>query len=243
MPKVGAAKSTKPNGICPWKVFIPCRITLAGAFSWPNAAPPNSLLAKLQEAIFNMSLSLKSAARQTTFHAMSLSLTDPRWNELQSSYGGTEDVIAWLAEAHQEGGLSSQRLGDLINEVQHQGDTSAAMYAVAPHLIDLARRVGAEEALPLLTHAGIIYACSTSSGAVPCPNFLQDEFKAYATDGAKLLAPLLPSATHFDAYKWAVAGLAGFLGHHPFARFLDGLDYYEGQFHHAWLDEPFPPET
>jgi hypothetical protein len=58
-----------------------------------------------------------------------------------------------------------------------------------------------------------------------------------------MLAPLLPLATDFDAYKWAVAGLAGFIGHHSFARFLDGLDLYEGRFHHALLPEPFPPEA
>jgi hypothetical protein len=174
---------------------------------------------------------------------MPLSLTDPRWSELRSSYGGTEDVVAWLTEAQQEGGLSSERLGDLINEVQHQGDTSTAMYAVATHLIELARRATPEYALTLLTHAGVIYANSNGPGAVSCPAFLQEEFTASASDGAKMLAPLLPLATDFDAYKWAVAGLAGFIGHHSFARFLDGLDLYEGRFHHALLPEPFPPEA
>jgi hypothetical protein len=57
-----------------------------------------------------------------------------------------------------------------------------------------------------------------------------------------MLSPLLPLASDFDAYKWAVAGLAGFIGHHSFARFLDGLDLYQGQFHHVLLDEPFPKE-
>jgi len=57
-----------------------------------------------------------------------------------------------------------------------------------------------------------------------------------------MLSPLLPLATDFDAYKWAVAGLAGFIGHHSFGRFLDGLELYEGQFHHALLDQPFPKE-
>jgi hypothetical protein len=37
---------------------------------------------------------------------MPLSLTDPQWSELQSSYGGTENVVAWLTEAQQDGGLS-----------------------------------------------------------------------------------------------------------------------------------------
>jgi len=173
---------------------------------------------------------------------MPISLTDPRWSELRSSYGNTEDVVAWLTEA-QQGGLSSERLGDLINEVQHQGDTSTAMYAVATHLIELARRATSEDALTLLTHAGIIYANSDSPGAISCPAFLQAEFVASALEGAKMLAPLLPLAADFDAYKWAVAGLAGFMGHHNFARFLDGLDLYEGRFYHALLDEPFPPET
>ena len=92
---------------------------------------------------------------------MPLPLTDPRWSELQSSYNGTEDVVTWLTEAYEQGGLSRERLGDLINEAQHQGDTSTAMYAVATHLIELARRAPRpEDALNLLTHAGVIYANS-----------------------------------------------------------------------------------
>jgi len=174
---------------------------------------------------------------------MPLALNDPRWGELQSSYGGTSDVVAWLAEAYQSGGLSSDRLGDLVNEVQHQGDTSTAMYAVATHLIELASHALAEDALDLLTHAGVIYANSDRPGAVLCPAFLRDEFTASAPAAAELLAKLLPSATDFDSFKWAVAGLAGFMGHHSFGRFLDGLDLYEGKFHHVMLPEPFPPES
>jgi hypothetical protein len=173
---------------------------------------------------------------------MPLPLTDPRWSELQSSYNGTEDVVAWLKQAYEQGGLSIERLGDLINEVQHQGNTSTAMYAVAIHLIELARRASPENALTLLTHAGVIYANADGPGAVACPAFLRQDFVASASDGAKMLSPLLALATNFDAYKWAVAGLAGFIGHQSFARFLDGLDLYEGQFHHVLLDEPFPKE-
>src|SRR5262245_45569925 len=107
---------------------------------------------------------------------MPLSLTDHRWSELQTGYNGTDDVVAWLVEAYEEGGLSDERLGDLINEVQHQGDTSTAMYAVATHLIELARLASPKEALKLLTHAGVIYANSDCPGAVPCPEFLLDDF-------------------------------------------------------------------
>jgi hypothetical protein len=170
---------------------------------------------------------------------MPLALTDPRWSELRSSYDGTEDVVAWLTEAY-ERGLCSERLGDLINEVQHQGGTSTAMYAVAAHLLALARRASPDQALTLLTHAGIIYADSDTPGAVPCPEFLREEFIASASEGAKMLSPLLPLATDFDAYKWAVAGLAGFIGHHGFARFLDGLDLYDGKFYHMLIGGPFP---
>ena len=173
---------------------------------------------------------------------MPLALTDPRWNDLASSYGSVEDTVAWLTEAQESGGLTDGRLGDLINEVLHQGDTCTAMYAVAPHLIEFARQVPEPEALDLLIHAGLIYSSSTKPEAVACPAFLRDDFAAAARDGAKMLAPLLPTSRDFDAYKWAVAALAGFLGHHKFARFLDGLDFYEGQFHHVLPDGPFPPE-
>ncbi len=173
---------------------------------------------------------------------MPLPLTDPRWSDVHGSYNGSGNVVAWLKDAYEQGGLSEERLGDLLNEVQHQGGTSTAMYAVATHLIALAHRASPADALALLTHAGLIYASSTGPGAVPCPTFLREDLAALATAGAKMLAPLLPQAADFDAYKWAVAGLAGFLGHHRFARFLDGLDDYDGQFHHDLLDEPFPSE-
>jgi hypothetical protein len=173
---------------------------------------------------------------------MPLALIDPRWSELQSSYNGTKDVVAWLAEAYEGGGLSDDRLGDLINEVQHQGGTSTAMYAVATHLVELARRALPESALTLLTQAGLIYANSDGSNAVPCPEFLREDFITSAAEGGRMLSPLLRLAVDFDAYKWGVAGLAGFIGHHKFARFLDGLDFYEGRFQHMSLDEPFPDE-
>jgi len=174
---------------------------------------------------------------------MPLALNDPRWNELQSSYGSTSDVVTWLSEVYESGKLSDDRLGDIINEIQHQGDTSTAMYAVATHLIALAHRAEPKAALDLLTHAGVIYANSDRPGAVPCPVFLQEEFAGSAPAAARVLAKLLPLAADFDSFKWAVAGLAGFVGHHSFGRFLDGLDLYEGQFHHALLDGPFPPES
>jgi hypothetical protein len=171
---------------------------------------------------------------------MPLALTDPRWNDLRTSYGETTDVVAWLTEA-QEQGLPEDRLGELINEVQHQGGTSTAMYAVAPHLIALARRAKPEHALPILIQAGNIYAIAEGTCIVPCPEFLFHEFVAAARAGAELLAPLIPTTTDFDGFKWAISAMAAFLGHCKFARFLDGLELYHGDFHHVLLDEPFPP--
>lgn len=174
---------------------------------------------------------------------MPLALDDPEWKKLETSYGGTSDVVNWLAEAYQTGRLTGERLGDLINEVQHQGDTTTAMYAVAPHLITLARTSTAEESLELLSHAGSIYAASTHPNAIKCPNFLYAEFKAQASVGADLLAPLIPKAKDFDLFKYAVAGLAGFTGHHAFGRLLAGFDLDDGKFYHTSLENPFPPET
>jgi len=173
---------------------------------------------------------------------MPLPLTDPRWDDLQSAYNGCEDVVKWLAEAYAQGGFSEGRLGDLINEVRHQGSTCDAMYAVATHLIELARKAPAKEALDLLIHAGDIYAQASVPDVDPCPEFLYDEFVSSALEAAKLLSPLLRFAADFDTYKYAVAALAGFIGHHEFARFLDGLEFHQGQFEHVLLGGPFPKE-
>src|SRR5690349_5945673 len=120
---------------------------------------------------------------------MPLALTDPRWSDLRTSYGDTADVVTWLTEAQQTG-LSLDQLGKLINEVQHQGGTSTAMYAVAPHLVALARKAQEDDALQLLIQAGTIYANSEGSCVIPCPEFLFHEFVATAPIGAELLAPL-----------------------------------------------------
>jgi hypothetical protein len=161
---------------------------------------------------------------------------------LRSSYGDTADIVAWLTDAQRDGCISEERLGDLTNEVQHQGGTSTAMYAVATHFVALARRAEPSTAIALLTQAGLIYANSAGPGATPCPIFLREEFAESALGGSQMLAALLPRANDFDTFKGAVAAIAGFMGHHEFARLLDGLDFYEGQFHHAALDCPFPPE-
>ena len=173
---------------------------------------------------------------------MPLPLNDPRWSELQGSYGGTVEVVRMLSEANKLGEVHLQAIGDIINEVQHQGDTTTAMFAVAPHLIDLARRTPASSALNLLMYAGLIYASSTRRGATKCPAFLHEEFAAYASEGARMLAPLIPTSTDFEVFKYAVAAMAGFCGHGSFGRLLDGLDFYQGQFHHSSLDRPFPED-
>jgi hypothetical protein len=70
---------------------------------------------------------------------------------------------------------------------------AVAMYAVAPHLIELSRTATPEMSLHLLTHAGLIYAESPSPRSVSCPKFLANEFQAIAPDAADRLARLLPT--------------------------------------------------
>lgn len=118
---------------------------------------------------------------------MPLLLTDSRWSELRSCCGSADDVVAWLREAQQHGRVSEERLGDLINEVQHQRDTCTAMYAVAPYLVKFARNATPQESLTLLTHAGLICASATKPGAVQCPEFLNEDFAAAASTGATRL--------------------------------------------------------
>lgn len=108
--------------------------------------------------------------------------------------------------------------------------------------IELASRLPPERAIEALIRAGLIYASSDAPEAVSCPEVLKIEFEQVRSEGAKKLAPLLTLAKDLDSYKWGVAGLAGFLGHNNFARFLEGLDYFEGRFYHLSIYGPFPLE-
>ena len=169
---------------------------------------------------------------------MPLPLGDTRWSELQASYGGTADVVAWLRQAYETRSPSAELIGNLINEVQHQGDTSTAMYAVAVHFVALARDASPACAVHLLTSAGMTYADSSRDDAAPCPAFLEHEFRSFAVEGARLLASHVATMSDFPTFKYAVAALAGFEGHHAFGRLIANLDYFEGRFHHPSLDEP-----
>ena len=171
---------------------------------------------------------------------MPLDFGDPRWRKLQGSYGASDKVVGWLSEASASQSLSGERLGDLINEVAHQGDASPALYAVVPHLIELARSVEPDASLELLIHAGLLCANTGRTKAPPCPGFLELDYRKATRAGAELLAPLLPNLKAFDDFKYGVAALAGLVGHSGLARILDLLDLYQGEFHHAYFEKPVP---
>ncbi len=167
---------------------------------------------------------------------MPLSLNDPRWAQLSGSYGNTKDIVAWLSDAYAGGGMSEERLGELVNEVQRQGGTSTAMYAVAGHLLELARAAEPKAALGLLTQAGCIHAAARGLRAIPCPSFLEAEFLASVRTGAKQLTALLPDLNELADFHYAVTGLAGLVGHHAFGRFLMGVNFYQGKFFHSSVE-------
>lgn len=172
---------------------------------------------------------------------MPLDLADPSWSELPGSYGHSEDVVRWLAEALKSGSLCGELLGDLVNEVAHQGDASLALYAVVPYFIEFARNAETEEAITLLTHAGLLCADADRAMIRPCPEFVLAEYREAAREGAQLLAALLPEADGFDTLKFAIAALVGFIGHWELTRFFETLELYENKFHHPWFEKPMSP--
>lgn len=188
-----------------------------------------------------ISKDLNISSRQTLLGSyyikvMPLDLADPLWEELETSYESVSDLLKFLTTAYSDG-VTMKLLGNIINEVGHQGDTTSAMYATAPHLLDLAER-NPKLKIEILIFAGIIFADSTKSNAVGCPKFLEDDFKQAAIRGARMMLPLLIEAKDVVEYKVAAGALAGFLGYHKLGRLLIHLDYYQGEFYHESSDDP-----
>ncbi|MDO9484187.1 MAG: hypothetical protein Q8Q84_12530 [Hydrogenophaga sp.] len=182
----------------------------------------------------------RSNNKPTQPNTMTLALDNSRWLTLATAYGSdSEQVVGWLREAYAHG-MQEEMLGDLINEIQHQGDTSEAMYAVAPHLLALAETAESGMARQLDIHAGLIHCASQVNGAVQCPEDLKVEFMLSASIGKHRIAGWIQTAEALDDFKYAVAALAGFLGHGRFGFVIEGVEFYNDQFYHAGVDDPIP---
>jgi hypothetical protein len=167
---------------------------------------------------------------------MPLALDDNRWSTLMTAYKmPATDTVEWLATAYRSG-MSNELLGEIINDIQHQGDTSEAMYATAPHLLVLSQNCDGDLALELVIDAGLICAASQSSTAVACPPDLESEFVAAKRLGRQMVLSQLAHDHGFDNFKGLLAALAGFSDHGRFGRIIEGFELYEDQFHHALLD-------
>ena len=139
-----------------------------------------------------------------------------------------------------EGQLTPDLLGDIINDIQHQGDTTQAMYAVAPHLVALSQQYSGDIGRDACILAGLIAASSQCSSAEVCPANIRPEFDQCLALGYQTILRHLDAPTDFDNFKYLVAALAGFSAHGRFGRILADFELFEGEFHHSSLDEPFP---
>lgn len=169
---------------------------------------------------------------------MPVALDDPRWSDLRTAYNQTcKELISWLSIAYEEN-LTDELLGDIINEVQHQGDTSTAMYAVAPHLLELSKCYPAEISFELVIHAGMMYAAASDLNAIKCPSAIWDEFHQSSKYGMELSSKLLTRELDTDWFKYLLAAISGFAGQGRIGRFLLGIEFADDGIHSPFLSEP-----
>ena len=149
-------------------------------------------------------------------------LDDDRWDDVETAYGTSCDELrGWLAEAY-AGALSDALLGDVVNEVAHQGDHSEAIYAVVPHLVRLSRVLTNAQSLLCLMHAGLLCA---NADRHPCPAALEDEYAAAREFGLSDLRERLSPELDESTFRYALAAAAGFAGHRRVADALDRFDF------------------
>ena len=156
---------------------------------------------------------------------MTVPLDDDRWCYLETAYHQPcDELLAWLRSAYQ-GNLDRALLSEIINEIQHQGDSSTSMYAVAPHLLDLADICDRELSQQLIIHSGLIYAAATAPNAVPCPDSVARDFESSSKRGLEMASNLLLDRSDIAWFKYLLAAIAGFAGHGRLGRLLEGLEF------------------
>lgn len=168
---------------------------------------------------------------------MSIALDDPVWGTLSTAYGtNCDDICDWLRTAKNKG-ITHQLLNDIVNDTNHQGDTSTAMYAVAISLIELAADMPpSEERGSCLISAGMLHAASTKPGAVACPGSLAELFRESAAKGRELLLSSYIPNLGFTSHLYYLAALSAFVGFCDFGRLLEGFDVEDGGYWHMWID-------
>jgi hypothetical protein len=152
-----------------------------------------------------------------------LSLTDPRWSKLQSTYGDGSRVAELLSLA--ENGVPLDRwYDDLFQELCHQYTVSEAAHAALPRLLTLARD-NREARKHLLVLAGACCAFSQLPGTPPIPAGLEEEWHAAARDAIPLLTEVLSTDELSESdLRYLFLSLAAFHGHYSLALALEALD-------------------
>ncbi len=170
---------------------------------------------------------------------MPLALDDNRWRTLKTAYNTpATEVAVWLTMAYRSS-MNEELLGNIINDVQHQSDTSEAMFAVAPHLLVLSKNHKGDIALQMTVEAGLICGSSQLEVAVPCPADLVSDFENTKELGRKMTLEHLKYVHDFNDFKYLLAALSGFSNQGRFGRIIEGFDLYDNRFYHVLQDEPF----
>ncbi len=152
-----------------------------------------------------------------------LSLTDPKWSELQSTYGNGTRVAELLLRA--ESGVPFDGwYDDLFQELCHQYAVSEAAYAALPHLVAFAQD-DREARKHLLVLAGSCYAFSQLPGVPPIPAGLEEDWHAAARDAIPLLAQVLSADQLSESdLRYLFLSLAAVHGHYSLALAVEALD-------------------
>ena len=152
-----------------------------------------------------------------------LSLTDPQWGKLQSTYGDGTRVAELLARAV-SGPPFDLWYDELFQELCHQYTVSEAAYAALPHLVALARE-NREARKHLLVLAGCCYAFAQLPDTQPVPAAWEEEWHAAARAAIPLVAEILSAQRPSESdLRYLFLALAAFTGHTLLALSLEALD-------------------
>jgi hypothetical protein len=106
-----------------------------------------------------------------------LDLDSERWKQLKSSTGGDGTIAARLLASFKAGDLSA--LEELQHQACHQLSVGDVAYAIAPHLVALAREAACKERVQASVIVGWVAAATAAypSEAPPLPEDLRKDYE------------------------------------------------------------------
>ncbi len=150
-----------------------------------------------------------------------ISLTSPKWRDLEHAYGSAEDVPELLKRLESftpDEGYQSEPFFSLWSALCHQGEVYSASFAAVPHIVEFAGNNPERADWNCILLPTSIEIARVEASEPMLPAFLADDYHAAIQQLPNVIAEMRRADADENLAVSAAAGIAVVFGHPQLAK-------------------------